>query len=245
MAGLTGWGRTGWSSGAWSEAGNIQLPSFATTFSVGSLTVDAEANFTPASVAITSAVGSLTTRHSKNVVPASVAITSAIGTPIPASNNNLSVSTVGSITSALNTSLVIKFPVTVRPSGFAITSGLGSTTIFENEVINLPSQAITSAVGAPTASIPKSVTLTGRAITSAIGSVTVHESIVQSLPTLAITSGFNAGTARANADVLITDSFVVTNSVGSVLVWGQIDESQTPSYTTIDESQNATWQEVA
>lgn len=223
MAGLTGWGRTGWSSGAWSEAGNIQLPSFATTFSVGSLTVDAEANFTPASVAITSAVGA----------------------PIPVSNNNISVSTVGSITSALNASLLIKFPVTVRPSGFAITSGLGSTTIFENEVINLPSQAITSAVGAPTASIPKSVTLTGRAITSAIGSVTVHESIVTSLPTLAITSGFNAGTARANADVLITDSFVVTNTVGSVLVWGQIDESQTPSYSTIDESQNATWQEVA
>ena len=66
----------------------------------------------------------------------------------------------------------------------------------------------------------------------------------------------NTGTVKANATATITDSLVITNSVGSVLVWGQIDEAQTPSYSTIDESQtpsydsidesqNATWEEVA
>ena len=74
MAGLTGWGRTGWSSGAWSQAGNIQLTGIASTFAVGSLSVDAECNQTLGTVAITSAVGSLTTRHSKNVVPAVEAV---------------------------------------------------------------------------------------------------------------------------------------------------------------------------
>ena len=121
MAALTGWGRTAWSSGAWGQAGNIQPTGLASTFAVGSLTVDAECNQTLGTLAIASAVGSLTTRHAQNVTPASVAITSSLGTPIPASNNNLSVSTVGAITSALNASVIVKENKTVRPSGLAVT----------------------------------------------------------------------------------------------------------------------------
>jgi len=30
-----------------------------------------------------------------------------------------------------------------------------------------------------------------------------------------------------------------------VLVWGEIDESQTPSYSTISETQTPNWEEVA
>ena len=37
----------------------------------------------------------------------------------------------------------------------------------------------------------------------------------------------------------------ITTGIGTVLVWGEIDESQTPSYSTISETQTPNWEEVA
>ena len=92
--------------------------------------------------------------------------------------------------------------------------------------------------------------------TSALGSVTIYENEVINLPSFSISSGLGTVSTVAKATVTITDSLVITNSLGAVLIWGEIDqsqtasystidESQTPSYDSIDESQTADWQEVA
>jgi hypothetical protein len=114
MANITGWGRGTWGQLTWGEPLPVTLtaPSAATS-AVGSLTVDAEANVTPASLvgttgtpaagvnaqAIVYLPSALATLGSvsvnvdgeANVSPTGVAAASAIGTPTLITNNNLSV----------------------------------------------------------------------------------------------------------------------------------------------------------
>jgi hypothetical protein len=89
-----------------------------------------------------------------------------------------------------------------------------------------------------------SVTLGTLVATSAIGSVTIYENEIVNAPSLAITSSLGSVTTSAEATATVT-GLSVTTDLGLVLVWGDIDESQTPSYSAIDESQTPDWQEEA
>ena len=73
----------------------------------------------------------------------------------------------------------------------------------------------------------------------------VYENEVINLPTFVITSAQGTATTDAEANANITVSLAITSNTGVVLVWGEIDESQTPSYSAINESQTPSWTEVA
>jgi len=77
-----------------------------------------------------------------------------------------------------------------------------------------------------------------------LGSVTVYENEVIEVTGLAITSAIGGVSTTADANAILT-GVAITSSLGSVLIWSLIDESQTPSYSGIDESQTADWEEVA
>ena len=50
MANITGWGRGTWGSDTWGEPNPVTLTGLAATSALGTATVDAEANITPASL---------------------------------------------------------------------------------------------------------------------------------------------------------------------------------------------------
>jgi len=78
MANINGWGRGTWGEGAWSSVLPVNLTTAgAMTSAVGALTVDAEANVTPATLAITSAIGSVIVHENEVVNLPSFLITSA------------------------------------------------------------------------------------------------------------------------------------------------------------------------
>ena len=72
----------------------------------------------------------------------------------------------------------------------------------------------------------------------------IFENEVVNLPTFAITSAQGTSSTVAKANVTPV-GLSITTSTGVVLVWGEIDESQTPSYSAINESQTPSWTEVA
>jgi len=135
--------------------------------------------------------------------------------------------------------------VSVTLGTLAITSALGTPVIQPDCNVSVTGLASTSGIGALTVDCEANVTVGTLAITSAIGSVIVYENEVINLPTLAITSGQGTASTDAEANANITVSLAITSNTGVVLVWGEIDESQTPSYSAIDESQTPSWTEVA
>jgi hypothetical protein len=50
--------------------------------------------------------------------------------------------------------------------------------------------------------------------------------------------------AKANADVLVT-GVNATGAVGTVLVWGEVDDNQNPNWQNITSAQTPTWGNVS
>jgi hypothetical protein len=96
----------------------------------------------------------------------------------------------------------------------------------------------------PSVDAEANVSVTGLASTSAIGSVIVYENEVVNLPTFAITSALGTATTVAKANVTPI-GLGITSGTGVVLVWGEIDETQTPNYAIISQTQTPSWTEVA
>lgn len=135
--------------------------------------------------------------------------------------------------------------VSVSLGTLAITSALGTPVIQPDCNVFPSGVAITSGVGALTVDCEANVVPATQVITSAIGSVIVFENEVVNLPTLAITSALGTAITDAEANANITVSLLISSGRGVVLVWSEIDESQTPRYGTINETQTPTWTEVA
>ena len=107
--------------------------------------------------------------------------------------------------------------------------------------VTLGTLAITSGVGSPSTTAKANVTLGTLVATSAIGSVTVYENEIINAPSFSITSSLGSVTTSAEATATITDSLAITTDLGLVLVWGDINESQSPSYSVINESQTPSY----
>ena len=63
------------------------------------------------------------------------------------------------------------------PTGQGITSALGSVIVHENEVINMPTFAVTSALGSVSTDAEANVTPTGVAATASVATVLVYGEI--------------------------------------------------------------------
>ena len=104
--------------------------------------------------------------------------------------------------------------------------------------------AITSGLGTVTDDAEANVTFAGRAITSALGSVIVHENEVINMPSFAVTSAIGAVTTVAKANV-VPPGQSGTVSLSSVLVYGEIDTSQTPNFSDVTTTQTPNYSDVA
>jgi len=81
-------------------------------------------------------------------------------------------------------------------------------------------------------------------VTSALGSVTVHENEVINLPSFALTTAVDSVTVVAKANITpigVSSTF----AVGPILVWGEIDTDQTPSYNEINDGQTPSYSAVS
>ena len=214
---------------------NVTIDASGDTFkgltSVGTLSIDAEANVIPTGQTSTGAVGTLTFIGKANVTPTGVSATGAVGTASVDGEANVSVtgqastSAVGGV--GVNGKAVVALPTLV--------SSLGSVTVTVDAEANVTptGQSATSALGTPTLVLVNNIPVSGFTTTSDVGSVSV--------------------VAKANAQ---PTGVSATGEVGIILVWSLIDESQTPNYTNVTDTQNSgfaqinetqspSWKEVA
>ena len=214
---------------------NVTIDASGDTFkgltSVGTLSIDAEANVIPTGQTSTGAVGTLTFIGKANVTPTGVSATGAVGTASVDGEANVSVtgqastSAVGGV--GVNGKAVVALPTLV--------SSLGSVTVTVDAEANVTptGQLGTSALGTPTLVLVNNISVSGFSTTSDVGSVSV--------------------VAKANAQ---PTGVSATGEVGIILVWSLIDESQTPNYTNVTDTQNSgfaqinetqspSWKEVA
>jgi len=193
--------------------------------------VDAEANVIPTGQTSTGAVGTLTFIGKANVTPTGVSATGAVGTASVDGEANVSV-TGQSSTSAVGGPGVNGKAVVALPT---LVSSLGSVTVSVDAEANVTpaGQSGTSALGTPTLVLVNNISVSGFSTTSDVGSVSV--------------------VAKANAQ---PTGVSATVEVGIILVWSLIDESQTPNYTNVTDTQNSgfaqinetqspSWKEVA
>ena len=214
---------------------NVTIDASGDTFkgltSVGTLSIDAEANVIPTGQTSTGAVGTLTFIGKANVTPTGVSATGAVGTASVDGEANVSV-TGQSSTSAIGGVGVNGKAVVALPT---LVSSLGSVTVSVDAEANVTptGQSGTSALGTPTLLLVNNISVSGFSTTSDVGSVSV--------------------VAKANAQ---PTGVSATGEVGIILVWSLIDESQTPNYTNVTDTQNSgfaqinetqspSWKEVA
>jgi hypothetical protein len=197
MAFLNGWGRGTWGQLGWGEGSvPVTLTGLAATSALGapgvngkavasvaslnatlgavSVTINADANATPAGLASTSALGTLTSVTGKaNIIPASQVGTSALGTVTPEAQAIVSIP--NSLVATLgNVSVLVDAEATIIIStGVAGTSALGTATTITTNVFSVAGvQGITS-LGTATVDAEARVTITGVSATGELSNLNV------------------------------------------------------------------------
>jgi hypothetical protein len=125
-------------------------------------------------------------------------------------------------------------------------TGSSATTLYNRLVDTTP--GIYSLTGSPAeliASAGVSVNVTGVSGTGNVGTVSVAISINALVTGIAGISSIGAVTVSvtSNPDVNVT-GVVATGYVGSPLVWGPVDDGQTPNWVIVDDSHSASWTQV-
>jgi hypothetical protein len=197
MAIINGWGRGTWGQLGWGEGSiPVTLTGLAATSALGapgvngkavasvaslnatlgavSVTINADANATPAGLASTSALGTLTSVTGKaNIIPASQVGTSALGTVTPEAQAIVSIP--NSLVATLgNVSVLVDAEATIIIStGVAGTSALGTATTITTNVFSVAGvQGITS-LGTATVDAEARVTITGVSATGELSNLNV------------------------------------------------------------------------
>jgi len=197
MAFLNGWGRGTWGQLGWGEGSvPVTLTGLAATSALGapgvngkavasvaslnatlgavSVTINADANATPAGLASTSALGTLASVTGKaNITPSSQVGTSALGTVTPEAQAIVSIP--NSLVATLgNVSVLVDAEATIIIStGVAGTSALGTATTITTNVFSVAGvQGITS-LGTATVDAEARVTITGVSATGELSNLNV------------------------------------------------------------------------
>ena len=197
MAFINGWGRGTWGQLGWGEGSiPITLTGLAATSALGapgvngkavasvaglnatlgavSVTINADANATPAGLASTSALGTLASVTGKaNITPASQVGTSALGTVTPEAQAVVSIP--NSLVATLgNVSVLVDAEATIIIStGVAGTGALGTTTTKTVNRFEIHLSGATASLGSPTVIAKADVTLTGVSATGELSNLNV------------------------------------------------------------------------
>ena len=86
--------------------------------------------------------------------------------------------------------------------------------------------------------------ISGLAATSAVGSVTVHHNAKFNIDGVSATGDVGSVSTISKANVSVT-GVSATGFITNVLVWGLIDDTQTPNYDNINTNQTPEWEDVA
>lgn len=205
MAFINGWGRGTWGQLEWGQGSvPITLTGLAATSALGapgvngkavasvaglnatlgavSVTINADANATPAGLASTSALGTIASVTGKaNITPASQVGTSALGTVTPQAEAKVSLSGVNATLG--NVSVLVDAEATIIIStGLAGTSAVGTLTTITQNVFNvqLPEMVSNDPFVNPTVNAAATTTLTGLSATGELGHVFKWEDIDES-----------------------------------------------------------------
>ena len=89
------------------------------------------------------------------------------------------------------------------------------------------------------------VSPSGVSATSAIGSISLVTNNNLSINGFVLQGDSGIVTTEAKAGVTIIEGLESTGSLGKVLVWSVVDESQTPNYTNTTNTQTPNWENVA
>jgi len=205
MAFLNGWGRGTWGQLGWGEGSiPVTLTGLAATSALGapgvngkavasvaslnatlgavSVTINADANATPAGLASTSALGTIASVTGKaNITPASQVGTSALGTVTPEADAKVSLT--GASATLGNVSVLVDAEATIIiTTGVAATGAVGTLSTVTANVFNvqLPEMVSSDPFVNPTVNAAATVTLTGLSATGELGHVFKWEDIDES-----------------------------------------------------------------
>ncbi len=203
MAFINGWGRGTWGQLGWGQgAVPITLTGLAATSALGapgvngkavasvaslnatlgavSVTINADANATPAGLASTSALGTIASVTGKaNITPASQVGTSALGTVTPQAGADVSLD--GASATLGNVSVLVDAEATVIiTTGVAATGAVGTPSTQSNNVFPILGERGTSELGTATVTAKATVAITGLSATGELGHVFKWEDIDES-----------------------------------------------------------------
>ena len=133
-------------------------------------------------------------------------------------------------------------PLPVVVDGVSAASAIGDETVSLPVSISPTGVSATSAIGDETVTVGVSISPTGLSATSAIGDSTLITNSILS------PSGISAASAIGLTQVNFSFSVEGVSAAGlvnTVLIWDQIDDSQTSGFTEINASQTPTWTQIA
>lgn len=207
---LNGWGRGTWGQLGFGE-GSVPLEITAPAAgSAGTPVAAVNAQAIASIGGVTASLGSISVviQANANVTPATQLAAANLGTATTTSVNNISVDGLAS-TSALGTT-TLSTNNNLSIFGQDGEARLGDTSLVTNNSLTVSGFGTTSALGTATTTTVNNVFITGLAGTSALGSVTT--------------------VCKANTDII---GLLATGSVNDVLVWGLVDDTQTPNWEEV------------
>ena len=162
------------------------------------------------------------------------------GEPLP-----VTLTAPGAGTSALGT-VAVDAEANVTPTGQVGTTGAPQAGVNAQAIASVP--GVVGTVGSLSVAVDGEaiVTLTGSGTvgTSALGTATTVSNNNLSVTLNAATGSAGAITPDAEANVFPTGVSAAAET-GVILVWGEVDDSQTISWETISDAQTPGWEEVA
>tara|TARA_R100001369_G_scaffold5412_1_gene15152 strand:- start:196 stop:672 length:477 start_codon:yes stop_codon:yes gene_type:complete len=135
-------------------------------------------------------------------------------------------------------------PVTLTAPG-AATAGSPVAGVNAQAIASVP--GVSASVGSLAVLVDgeANVSPSGVSATSAIGSISLVTNNNLSINGFVLQGDSGIVTTEAKAGVTIIEGLESTGSLGKVLVWSVVDESQTPNYTNTTNTQTPNWENVA
>ena len=237
-------GNTGWIFAAPGGGVNVNVTGQSATGSVGIGTVVASARAPPTGVSATATIDGVgvSAGGSISVDPNDTAGFGLLGTVQVASGARVSVTGI-SASGAVGT-VQVASGARVSVTGVSASGDVGTVTvvIVVNALVAVTGVSASGDIGTADATGKASVTLTGVSASGAVGTVTTRSSYY--VTGVSATASLGSVVISAGAKVSVT-GVQATGSITSVLVWGQINDNQTPNWVDVNDSQSVTWSAIS
>ena len=232
MPTILGWGSGTWGRSTWGSPGavvvDVNVTAVSATGTIGTVTTRAAARNTVSGVSGAGNVGTVVAYAKTSVLPSGVSGIGSLGTlgaRAAANQNALGVSATGAVGAA-----VVSLPRIVSVSGLTASGGIGDTTVSSSSIVFVSTVYGTGEVGTGTPRGAANTNTTGVSAAVSVGSVYVYTPIL--LTGVSGTGAINFTFEVGVCSVYLTE-VSATGFVAKPLVWGQINENQTPNWIPV------------